>query len=320
MRIVVFRIDKIGDLIVSTPVFAAIKARHPGAKIMAVAAPYNSVVLEGLPGVDETVLYDKDAPLKKKLGVLKAIRRFAPTHTLVLSPKNDCYFLALFSGAKRRGGLVTAYRWLPRMLAPLLLTDYIFIPRRGVRPHQTDGALQIARQMGLAADGNFPYRLGRSKPAEEAANRLLEKSGVSQPFIAVHLSDKWLEVWRKEDLIFFLQQASQQLGVKVVATAGPAERHLAGAVSAAFPVFSGLPFAEWCAVLNKSACIIAHDGSPFHIACALERPLLAVYLSWHLDEAVSGFGPRGTRFCTQVISDAPKDIPLMIENLKGLLA
>jgi heptosyltransferase-1 len=318
-RIAIFRTDKIGDLIVSTPVLAAIKAKHPEAKIMMVASPYNAVVLQGVENIDELVLYDKKLPKPEKQAIMKKIRSFSPTHTLVLSPKNDCFFLAFQSGAKKRGGLLSSYRWLPRALAPVLLTHQTLIPRYGKRPHQTDISLGLARRMGLAAEGEFPYRMVVSEKAKAAALAHLEKQGVTPPYFIAHLSDKWLEAWTPEDLLYFLEQVSHRFGVKIVTTAGPVDQKLGTALAGKIPMLTNLPFAEWCAVLDQAKCVLAPDNAPVHVACALKKPLLAVYPRNHLEEALSEFGPRGTNYRARVLNGPEVDIPLYLNDIESLL-
>ena len=42
MKILVVRRDNIGDLVLTTPVFRALRARHPGARIEALVNSYNA--------------------------------------------------------------------------------------------------------------------------------------------------------------------------------------------------------------------------------------------------------------------------------------
>lgn len=59
MRILVVRRDNIGDLVVTTPVFTALRRRFPGARIEALVNSYNAAVLDGHPDVDVVHVYRK---------------------------------------------------------------------------------------------------------------------------------------------------------------------------------------------------------------------------------------------------------------------
>ena len=59
MKILVIRRDNIGDLVCTTPLFAALRARYPQAHIAALVNSYNAAVLEGNRDVDAVYAYTK---------------------------------------------------------------------------------------------------------------------------------------------------------------------------------------------------------------------------------------------------------------------
>ena len=59
MKILVVRRDNIGDLICTTPFFAALRRRHPEAWIGALVNSYNAPVLDRNPDIDEVFAYQK---------------------------------------------------------------------------------------------------------------------------------------------------------------------------------------------------------------------------------------------------------------------
>ena len=63
MKFLVVRRDNIGDLVLTTPVFAALKAHFPGARVEALANTYNAPILEGHPDLDAVHAYKKDKHL-----------------------------------------------------------------------------------------------------------------------------------------------------------------------------------------------------------------------------------------------------------------
>src|SRR5262245_59438035 len=75
MRILVIRRDNIGDLVCTTPLFAALRSRYPQAHIAALVNSYNAAVLDGNPHVDAVHSYTKlkhRAPGQSRLGILYA--------------------------------------------------------------------------------------------------------------------------------------------------------------------------------------------------------------------------------------------------------
>lgn len=320
-RIIIFRTDKLGDLIVSTPIIRAIKAKHPQAQIMVVASSYNVVAVAGHELIDQCLIYNKTADLLAQFVAFQKIRAFKPTHTLVLSPKTHCYFLALFSGAKNRGGILMSYRWLPRLLAPLLLSSSVFIPKDRKGEHLAQRVLRLGRQMNLADEGDYPYLVAEQSSATlRMAKQIQERIG-NAPYIAVHLGDKWIEEnWCADDVKSFLQKTEAQTGLKVVATAGPADKALSHALDDTFLLFKNLTFYEWVAVLKGAKLVITPDCGAVHIACALQKPLLALYSAARATIALAEFGPWNTKHVSRSLEAPEKQTHILLSDLDSLLA
>ena len=122
MRILVIRRDNIGDLVCTTPLLAALRARHPGAHIAALVNSYNAGVLEGNPDVDAIYSYTK---LKHRAGgeswwsvlvhryrMIAALRRAGFDYVLLGKSTFDRHGLALRS-EERRVGKECRSRWSP---------------------------------------------------------------------------------------------------------------------------------------------------------------------------------------------------------------
>ena len=58
-RILIVRRDNIGDLVLTTPLIAALRAKKPDAWIGFLANSYNAPVLSGNPHLDAVFAYDK---------------------------------------------------------------------------------------------------------------------------------------------------------------------------------------------------------------------------------------------------------------------
>ena len=58
-KILLIRRDNIGDLVCTTPAFAALRKHYPNAQIGALVNSYNAEVLRGNPNVDHVFVYQK---------------------------------------------------------------------------------------------------------------------------------------------------------------------------------------------------------------------------------------------------------------------
>lgn len=79
MKILVVRRDNIGDLVLTTPVFTALRKRFPDARIEALVNSYNAPVIEGHPDIDAIHVYTKSKHSDSRLAawseLLKRLRQ-----------------------------------------------------------------------------------------------------------------------------------------------------------------------------------------------------------------------------------------------------
>src|SRR3954467_425343 len=59
-RVLVVRPDRLGDVILSTPVFTVIKANYPDCHLAVMVKSGVETLLSGLPSVDEVLLYEPE--------------------------------------------------------------------------------------------------------------------------------------------------------------------------------------------------------------------------------------------------------------------
>jgi len=73
-KVLILRNDKIGDMIVSTPLFRELKKAHPGIVIDVVASSVNRQIIAANPHVDDIIVWDKRGALNDA-AVIRSIRR-----------------------------------------------------------------------------------------------------------------------------------------------------------------------------------------------------------------------------------------------------
>ena len=92
-RVAVLRLDKVGDLLLSTPAIRNVRSALPEAHINLITAPYNSQVLQGWDAIDELSIYDPAWPAPRKRRFTSDLRLRGVDACLVLSPIMDAYRL-----------------------------------------------------------------------------------------------------------------------------------------------------------------------------------------------------------------------------------
>lgn len=325
-RVVIFRYDKLGDLIIISPLFRAIKDSNPDTHVTLVCSQYNKDVLRNSPYIDSFVVYDRSWSFWEKGRFALALRRLRPDATLVMSPDKDGFILGFLSGAARRAGMILSYRRFTRLLAPLLLTEVELIGRdllnKAINPHlhQSRIALRLAARLGLgeARSQHLDIGLDPAAVAWTAAYTRARGSAADAPILLLHLGDSWRNCGLDEPEVCRLaaQLRMQFPDAILLMTAGPADISYFNALAGEFPealaaglqqplpadrhanmiLFSGLAFTQWSALISAASIVITPDTGAVHLASAHNVPVAVVYPSNRFNRLVSMFGPTGVSF------------------------
>jgi ADP-heptose:LPS heptosyltransferase len=303
----VFRYDKIGDLVATSPLIRALAAHRPEGRLVLVASPYNAAVLQHMPEIYRIVLYDERASYADKLRFARALRRLKPESAFVMSPGADGYLLARLSGARQRAGVVMSYRHLQRLSAPLLLSHYEIIHRRRLdkRPdsssHVAEMSLRLAGKFGIAHPADIGLHAPLSAKERDWAAEALDGADARQR-VLLHLGCTWHECGLDEqglvalagDLLAALPQH------RLIITAGPADQSQGQAMRTALPalcaegravLFNGLGFAAWNAVIASCCLVITPDTGAVHLGSAHRKQVVAVYNPSRFNAMPSLYGP-----------------------------
>lgn len=154
MKLLVVKRDKIGDLLLTTPLFAHLKASLPGAELHLLANDYNAWVVAGNPDIDRVWVYRRVrsggrvrvAAAWEWLWQWRALRR--ERYDWVIVANGDESPRAIRRALSVRGGRTVAYcadaARYPRLSDPLA-------PDRA--RHEVDRLLAMSASLGLAPPG-----------------------------------------------------------------------------------------------------------------------------------------------------------------------
>lgn len=290
MRILVIRRDNIGDLVCTTPLFAALRARYPQAHIAALVNSYNAAVLAGNPDLDHVHSYTKlkhRLPGESRIGIVLArvrmmarLRREPFDYIILAKAGFDRQGLSLARQLRRRHvvGFADAGR------TPVAIT--LPVPRPDPDLHE----VQAVHLLGRALDVNEtagPVRVYPDRQRTEAWRGRLPalKDG---RWIAVHISARVPgRVWPVERFISLIKLLNG--GVVLLWSPGAADdpRHPgddARAAAIGAGVEAGvrlLPaptesLEDLIAVLSLCSTFIGADGGAMHLAAALGLPVVAL--------------------------------------------
>jgi heptosyltransferase II len=289
-RIVVIRLDKVGDLILSTPFLRNLRENFPQSHIAAVVTPYTEQILEGNSRIDEIRIFDRKWPRREAEQFRKELREGDWDCAIALSPITDAYFLALASGAPHRVGYVYSRRWLARLFSRSMLTHAVVVKidealSKGEKvPHEVTQTLLLLKEMECTTV-DYPLEIFVDKADRESARKDLEEWARGRRIIGIHLSSKWLTApWSMSDFCALVKGIlSLSVESTVLITYGEAEGELARVLP---PLLSGdervrmmgnLAFKKWAALISGCELFISTDTGSLHCAVAAGIPVIGVY-------------------------------------------
>jgi len=296
-RILVARTDKIGDVLLSTPVFEVLRKNYPNAYIAALVSPYALDIVKANPFIDEVIVYDKDKKHKSILNSIKFIlllkkKRF--DLALILHPINRMHLIAYFAGIPRRVGY-------NRKLG-MLLTDKINHTKQFGAKHEMEYTLDLVRCLGIEPQDVFPY-MPLSKESQDKADQILVDEGIGKEdiILSIHPSAScFSKIWPLERFAAVSDALVEKYGFKVLIIASAKDYDLAqnvlrGMKHKAVNLAGKTSVGELAALLKRSRLLISNDSGPVHIAWALGTPVIAIFGRNQKGLSPLRWGPRGLR-------------------------
>jgi lipopolysaccharide heptosyltransferase II len=289
-RVLLLRLERIGDLLMSAGAIEAARATFPEARIDLVVGSWNAALAARFPWVDH--VESLDAPWLARGTTPSTLRGMASRvrewrgrrYDLALNLEGDIRsnLLLAASGAPVRVGLAMAGG------GPLLTASADFDPTRHTDEHGRRVVRAAARALDRAPVEPPPVwpRFTLPETASREAARLLGEAGRGgRPLVGVHASGgREIKQWHPDRFAAAASAVAAALGARVVLTGAPDDRPLVEAVRAAIrpdvdvlDVAGALDLLTLAAILSRLDLYVTGDTGPMHLAAAMGTPVVAVF-------------------------------------------
>jgi len=173
-RILVVRTDRVGDVVLATPLIRALRRTFPSAYIAAMVRPYTRAVLENNPHLDDILLDDPDGEHAGRRGFWRqvlAVRRHRFDTALLLLPTRRLAWILFMAGIRRRVSV--------GLILYEVLTFMETVSRKGYKPlrHEADYCLDLGRKIGVDG-GDLDTEIFLTDGERADARALLEGQGI----------------------------------------------------------------------------------------------------------------------------------------------
>jgi heptosyltransferase-3 len=297
-RILVVRQDeRLGNVLLITPLLARLRRALPGAHVSVLVSRRFAEVLRGNADIDRILTFDKRQLLHNPLRLAALVRTL----------RKGSYDLAIDCGpiddVSLNNSLLTYLSGAPLRLGHRRGESHLFLnlqvpPGGGDRP-EADRHLDLLRHLfGEGSIGKTSAALLRISLRPEERARALQRwqawglSG-TEKVVAVHVGGRGGKQWGLERFLSLAHRLISREGVKVVLFWGPGEKELVQRLKK--NTLPGLYLSPLLAVRDLAAQLelctvfVCNDTGPMHLASAVGTPTVAIFLKPNF----ARYGPRG---------------------------
>ncbi|MBI2495798.1 MAG: lipopolysaccharide heptosyltransferase II [Candidatus Omnitrophica bacterium] len=278
-RILVMRLDRLGDVILSTPVLQALRRKFPHAFIAMMVRPACREAVEGHPDLNEVIVYEKEGRHRSILGTVRfarELRRSGFDTALVLHPSNRSHWIPWLAGIPTRIGYDRKSAWL--------LTHRVPHQKQEGKKHEALYTLELLQVFGMTPELSRP-RLSIPPAALHRVEALLAEASVAptDSLVAIHPSASCVSKrWMPERFAQVADRLIAERNVRVCLVAGEADalpaRQVAQAMRhPALNLAGRLSVGELAALLRRCACLVSNDSGPVHVAAAVGTPVVDIF-------------------------------------------
>ncbi len=271
-RVLIVRTDRLGDVLLTTPVSSALREAFPKAQISWLVRPYAAPLLEHNPDVDQ-ILVDRG----RSAGKLAALLRKEHFDVAIVAyPRWRVAWALWRAGVPVRIG--PASKWYS-----IFFTHKMWQHRSEGKKHEADYNLELLAPLGVPFKRR-PTRFVLTEEEKKEARKTLEshRLSFSKPIIFLHpgsggSSARW-------PLAHFMRLGDklQEEGCDVVVTGGPGENYQAIMIDQMhrIPVFiaaGSVSVRELAALYACADLVVTNSTGPLHLAVALGVPTVSIY-------------------------------------------
>jgi len=287
--ILVTRTDRIGDVVLSTPVLEALRTRFPFAMIAMMVSQETRELVQGNPNLDEVIVYDKKGEEHSWYGTWKFARKLRQKEfdiAIHLHPTNRVHWVSFLAGISvRLGYRFKNYRLLTHAIPHL--------KHEGLK-HEAEYNFDLLRPLGI----EMPSELRTYVPLPESAFHDLEEMKRAEglngcSYFAINPGASCpSKMWPASRFAELTDQLNQQFGFPVVLIGGSGEQSISDQMirwmkTKAINMTGRLSLSQTAWLLKDARLLISNDSGPVHIANAVGTPVISIF-----GRKQPGLGPK----------------------------
>lgn len=301
-RILIIRLSSLGDVILTTPVIGALKAKFPHSELFFLTKAQYGDLLRNDPRISSLAEFDpagKDRGLSGFMSLISELR--SHDFDLLVDLHSNLRSFLVRHLVKSRIKLKHNKRWLFRFL----MVHFKFLKTRPVST--VNSYLEVLKQLNVNTTENRILVFLNPEDVAFSDHFLLEQQVKKDDIVmGVHPGAKWeTKRWNEEKFARVCQSLIEKLGCKIVLLGDAGEAELVEEMGRDIPTGQlikaiDLPLEKVMAVIKRCDCLITNDSGPMHIASALGVPVVAIFGPTHPKLGFAPVGSKNVVLCADV--------------------
>jgi lipopolysaccharide heptosyltransferase II len=275
-KFLVVRTDRIGDVLLSTPVLEAIKRKYPQSEVNMMISPYTKDLLLNNPWVDK-IITDEQKSAGGFFRLVRSLRKKKFDCVILLRPTLRLALLLFLSGIRVRIG--TGYR-----AYQFLFNCKIYQHRKTIEKHELEYNLGMLAPLGISNEGYRP-RIYLSAEEEGYSQKIFNDLRIKKDDlkIAIHPGSGNSSLnYPLGKFALLADKLIEEFSARVILTGNNEEVKLSETIRSQMrnkPVdLAGrTDLRELSSILKGSDLLISNSTGPMHMAVALGTPVVALF-------------------------------------------
>lgn len=284
-KILLIRTDKIGDVVLTTPVVQIIRKRFPHAHIAFMTGIYTQELIQGNPYLNEVIVYDKHKKHKNYLQTFKFALRLKNKNfdaAIVFNPSHRNHWICWLAHIPKRIGYNKKHGFL-------LTHAYPDKKGEGLKSESFYNE-DLLTELNIAPAYSKELYAAVTPRAENKIDELIKKNGIHFPFVAINVSAgcasrKW--PLKNFSLLSHLIYKKLHLDVTLIGNFKECQEVQKYAKIPLWILAETLSLSELTSFLKKAFLHISSDTGPMHIASAIGTPVITIF-----GRSLPGLGPK----------------------------
>jgi lipopolysaccharide heptosyltransferase III len=281
-RILIIQLKHLGDILLLTPVIAALKEAWPWAAVSALVPRGMEAMLTEHPGLTEVLTIDRrDRSVWNFLTLARELRRIRFDLVLEFSGGDRGALCAWLSGARTR----ISFDYPRRPGWHRLFAFTSLVPPPPLRNHIIVKNLALVRSLEIETGSPSLQFFWNAQTSREIQDLMQLHNLTAKNFVVMHPPARWLfKCWTAEGYARVIDAVQQEYGLPVVLTAAPApqEMQFMQDISARLqtnPVnlTGSLDLKALGALIAQARLFIGVDSAPMHLAAAVGTPTVVLF-------------------------------------------